>query len=198
MCANTVVICLDVHEHRPLPVKTLKLPLQHREKRFRARVVPALALAAHALAEVGTARPQRLVEGMRTVLRAPVRMEYQAGQDGHLGDGPLPQVGPDELVRRHGVSICTKMAAAFFRISFADLSTLFSLRGRVSSSSQGRPWPGNARWLVSAVSLASPHRRKSGRRSVRTRTFAWAGVALGRHAASSLPCGGRRPVRVLL
>jgi len=87
MCANAVVICLDVHEHRlshlrrrTPPVKTVKLPLQRREKGFRARVVPALALATHALADVGAARPQRLAEGMRAILRAPVRMEYQPGK----------------------------------------------------------------------------------------------------------------------
>ena len=72
---------LIVHEHRlphlrrrTPPVKAVKFPLQRREKRLRARVVPALALAAHALADVGAARPQRPAEGMRAVLRAPVRM----------------------------------------------------------------------------------------------------------------------------
>jgi len=87
MSANAVVICLDVHEHRPPhlrrrtpPVKTLKLPLQRRKKGFRTRIVPAFALAAHALADVEAASPQRIAEGVRTVLRVPVRMEYQAEQ----------------------------------------------------------------------------------------------------------------------
>ena len=72
---------------------------------------------------------------------------------GHLGDGPCPQVGLDELARRHRVSICAKMAAAFFRISFADFSALFSLRRRAGSSSRGRPQPGNARRPVRPPSL---------------------------------------------
>jgi len=45
-----------------------------------------------------------------------------------VAGGPLPRVGLDELVRRHGVSVRAKMTAAFFRISFAALSALFSLR----------------------------------------------------------------------
>jgi len=61
---------------------------------------------------------------------------------GHLFDAVLSAAFADETVRRHGISAWAKMAAVFFRISFAERRALFSFRSGFDPAGQGKAfWP---------------------------------------------------------